>query len=100
MRVSISSYRGCLLGGGVADAKAYGICEKSKDLISDNTQMTIFTVDGLIWADNRAIRHGVYAYIPCLFYSYQKWYYTQTGNLADKDYDFMQKGEILYWEEL
>jgi ADP-ribosylglycohydrolase len=100
MRVSISNYRGCLLGGGVADAKAYGICEKNKDLLSDNTQMTIFTVDGLIWADNRAIRRGVYAYIPCLFYSYQKWYYTQTGNLADKDYDFILKGEILDWEEL
>jgi ADP-ribosylglycohydrolase len=100
MRVSVSNYRGCLLGGGVADAKAYGTREKNKDLISDNTQMTIFTVDGLIWADDRAIRNGVYAYIPCLFYSYQKWYYTQTGNLADKDYDFLLKGEILEWEDL
>jgi ADP-ribosylglycohydrolase len=100
MRVSISNYRGCLLGGGVADAKAYGIRDKNRDLISDNTQMTIFTVDGLIWADDRAIRRGVYAYVPCLFYSYQKWYYTQTGNLADKDYAFILKGEILEWEEL
>jgi ADP-ribosylglycohydrolase len=57
-------------------------------------------VDGLVWADERAIRKGVYAYIPCLFYSYQKWYYTQTGKLADQAYDFLLKGEILDWEEL
>jgi ADP-ribosylglycohydrolase len=100
MRVSVSNYRGCLLGGGAADSKAYGVRNRSKDLISDNTQMTVFTVDGLIWADDRAIKRGVYAYIPCLFYSYQKWYYTQTGSLADKDYEFLLKGEILDWEDL
>ncbi|MDR3225471.1 MAG: ADP-ribosylglycohydrolase family protein [Clostridiales Family XIII bacterium] len=100
MRVSVSNYRGCLIGGGAADAMAYGIRDKSKNLLSDNTQMSIFTVDGLIWADDRAIKRGVYAYIPCLFYSYQKWYYTQTGNLADKDYDFILGGEILDWEQL
>jgi ADP-ribosylglycohydrolase len=100
MKVSVSNFRGCLLGGATGDAKAYGIREKGKDLISDNTQMTLFTVDGLVWADDRAIHRGVYAYIPCLFYSYQKWYYTQTGNLADKNYSFILKGEILDWEEL
>jgi ADP-ribosylglycohydrolase len=100
MRVSVSNYRGCLLGGGAADAKAYGKSDNNIDLISDNTQMTIFTTDGLIWADDRAIRRGVYAYIPGLFYSYQKWYYTQTGNFPDKDYDFLLSGEILDWEEL
>jgi ADP-ribosylglycohydrolase len=100
MKVSIANYRGCLIGGGVADARAYGVRDKSKDLISDNTQMTFFTVDGLIWADDRAIKRGVYAYIPCLFYSYQKWYYTQTGSLADKDYEFILRGEILDWEDL
>jgi len=95
-----ANYRGCLVGGAVGDAKGYNVRENGKDLISDNTQMTSFTTDGLIWADNRAANKGVYAYIPCLFYSYQKWYYTQTGSLADKNYSFILKGEILDWEEL
>jgi ADP-ribosylglycohydrolase len=100
MKVDKTYFRGCLLGGAAADARGYGIKSDSRDLVSDNTQMTCFTVDGLIWADERAIRRGVYAYIPCLFYSYQKWYYTQTGNLADKNYEFILQGEILEWEDL
>lgn len=100
MKINKANYRGCLLGGAVGDAKAYGIRENNRDLISDNTQLTTFTVDGLIWADDRAVNKGVYAYIPCLFYSYQKWYYTQTGSLADKGYAFILDGEILNWEEL
>ncbi|MDR1778354.1 MAG: ADP-ribosylglycohydrolase family protein [Clostridiales Family XIII bacterium] len=100
MRVSKDSFRGCLLGGATADARAYGMKEKGKDLINDNTQMTSFTLDGLVWAADRAAKRGVYAYIPCLFYSYQKWYYTQTGSLADKNYAFILGGEILEWEGL
>ncbi|MDR0357587.1 MAG: ADP-ribosylglycohydrolase family protein [Clostridiales Family XIII bacterium] len=100
MKISKAYFRGCLLGGATADAKGYGVRADGKDLISDNTQMTCFTVDGLVWADERAARKGVYAYIPCLFYAYQKWYYTQTGNLADKNYKFLLRGEILEWEQL
>jgi ADP-ribosylglycohydrolase len=100
IRINKNHFRGCLLGGATGDAKGYGVREGGKDLISDNTQMTTFTVDGMVWADARAKRKGIYAYIPCLFYSYQKWYYTQTGGLADKDYDFILRGEILDNEEL
>ena len=100
MRIDKDHYRGCLLGGATGDARGYDISEGGKDLISDNTQMSIFTVDGLIWADDRAIKRGVYAYTPCLFYSYQKWYYTQTGNLADKDYGFILDGEVMQRDEL
>ena len=100
MKTSKANFRGCLLGGAVGDAKGYDLRENGKDLVSDNTQLTSFTVDGLIWADDRAVNKGVYAYIPCLFYSYQKWYYTQTSSLADKNYSFILNGEILNWEEL
>ena len=100
MKIDKDHFRGCLLGGATGDAKGYGEREGDKDLISDNTQMSIFTVDGLIWADTRARRKGVYAYLPCLFYSYQKWYYTQTGNLADTAYEFILDGEVLRHEEL
>ena len=100
MRIEKDHFRGCLLGGATGDAKGYAVREGGKDLISDNTQLTIFTVDGMIWADMRARRKGVYAYVPCLFYSYQKWYYTQTGGLSDKDYGFILNGEVLRHDEL
>ena len=116
-------FRGCLMGGAIGDAMGYtrdymsadqvvdrygrqGLCDLQRNssshlaLISDNTQLTCFTVDGLLWADTRAKKKGIYGYIPCLFYSYQKWLYTQTGSLADKSYEFILRGEILQWEEL
>jgi len=100
MRIDKDHFRGCLLGGATGDAKGYDVREGGKDLVSDNTQLSIFSVDGMIWADTRARRRGMYAYLSCLFYSYQKWYYTQTGGLADRDYEFILSGEILENEEL
>ena len=100
MRIDKDHFRGCLLGGATGDAKGYDGLGDKKHLISDNTQLSIFTADGIIWADARAKRKGVYAYVPCLFYSYQKWYYTQTGGLADKAYSFILNGEVLRYDEL
>ncbi|MDR2458032.1 MAG: ADP-ribosylglycohydrolase family protein [Clostridiales Family XIII bacterium] len=93
-------FRGCLLGGSIADAKGFSEVQDRVNLVSDNTQLTSFTLDGLVWADEKAVKRGIYAYIPCLFYSYQKWYYTQTGSLADEAYKFILNGEILKWEDL
>ncbi len=123
MKKSKAYYRGCLMGGAIGDALGYNVEFSSIDeirlaygergirdlildsttgkaLVSDDTQMTVFTVDGLIWADEKAKTKGIYSYTPCLFYSYQKWLYTQTGSFADADYEFLLKGEILGWEEL
>lgn len=123
MRNSKDYFRGCLLGGAIGDALGYpverltrkeieeqygehGLVEIQLDescgkaLISDDTQMTTFTVDGLLWADSRAKQRGIYGYTPCIFYAYQKWLYTQTGSFADKNYEFLLKGEVLEWEEL
>ncbi|WP_130864386.1 ADP-ribosylglycohydrolase family protein [Bacilliculturomica massiliensis] len=123
MKNSKDYYRGCLLGGAVGDALGYPVemlsneeiqnsygekgirrlvldSTSGKALISDDTQMTTFTVDGLLWADSRAKERGIYGYTPCIFYAYQKWLYTQTGYFADKNYEFLLKGEVLEWEEL
>ena len=100
MRIDKDHFRGCLLGGATGDAKGYSVSEGGKDLISDNTQLSSFSVDAMVWADKRAKHKGIYAYTSCLFYSYQKWYYTQTGSLADEDYEFILSGEILDNEEL
>ncbi|MDD3349991.1 MAG: ADP-ribosylglycohydrolase family protein [Eubacteriales bacterium] len=123
MKDSKPYFRGCLLGGAIGDAlgypvefltleeikKVYGkdgikilqINEASgKALISDDTQMTVFTADGLVWADKKAKTKGIYGYVPCVFYAYQKWYFTQTGHFADKKYEFLRDGEVFHWEEL
>lgn len=100
MKDSKAYFRGCLLGGAIGDALGYANRVFGKTLVSHHTQMSVFTVDGLLWADSRVKRKGVYAYVPCLFFAYQKWYYTQTGHFADKDYEFLRSGEILDWEEL
>lgn len=112
-----------MVGGAIGDALAYPRRYMSRDaledligpnginrmivnkavgkaLISDDTQLTAFTADGLIWADARARKSGIYAYVPCMFYAYQKWLYTQTGSFADKSYEFLLKGEIFRWEDL
>ena len=123
MKNSKAYFRGCLLGGAIGDAFGYPVemlswkeiqreygeqgikdlvlhKEKGKALISDDTQLTTFTVDGLLWADRRAKQRGIYGYTPCIFYGYQKWLYTQTGSFADKNYEFLLNGEILNWEDL
>ncbi len=123
MKTAKTYFRGCLLGGACGDAMGYpvellpweeirkvhgdrGITqfpidkETKEAFFSDDTQMSVFTVDGLLWADKKAKERGIYAYIPCLFYSYQKWLYTQTGHFADREYDFLLEGEILKNEAL
>ena len=123
MKDSKAYFRGCLLGGAVGDALGYPVeyltyeeiqnqygeegiqalvvdREIAKALISDDTQLTAFTVDGLLWSDKRAKEKGIYGHIPCIFYAYQKWLYTQTGSFADKNYEFLLKVEILEWEGL
>ena len=113
-----------MLGGAVGDALGYtvefmsmgdlrekygnrGVRELEIDgtigkaMISDDTQLTAFTADGLIGADNRAREKGVYAYTQSIFYAYQMWYYTQTGHFSDENYAHLSKqGQIHRWKEL
>lgn len=94
--------RGCILGGAVGDALGYpvefmsydqirkkygnrGITELELDEngvaeISDDTQMTLFTATGLLFASTRGHTHGVCgdpdSYVRM---HYMDWYATQTG---------------------
>lgn len=94
--------RGCILGGAVGDALGYpvefmsynqirqkygsrGITEFELDEngvaeISDDTQMTLFTATGLLFASTRAHTHGVCGY-PDRYVRmhYIDWFATQTG---------------------
>lgn len=104
---TLNRFKGCLFGGAVGDALGYvvefmsleqiksrfggsGITDlvsdkaTNKALISDDTQMTLFTADGLIWA---AVSRGgseVNYAAEGVYPSYLRWYYTQTGRITDK----------------
>lgn len=104
----LNPIRGCLFGGAVGDALGYpveflsadaifarygkaGITEYELDaqtgkaLISDDTQMTLFTANGLLVGDTRGCMRGVCgwprSYVAA---AYQDWLYTQTGSFEKR----------------
>ena len=93
-------FRGCLVGGAIGDALGYAveflsypsiiakygkdgitkydIKEGQKALISDDTQMTLFTANGILIGKTRTIIRGVGADPYCYVYStYKDWLKTQ-----------------------
>ncbi len=93
-------FAACLLGGAIGDALGYtvefmhwpqieswfgprGIMEPQLDsrtgkiLISDDTQLSLFTLDGLVWAYTSGQNYVTGGLYP----SYLRWLYTQTGTL-------------------
>ena len=102
---------GCLLGGAIGDALGYpveflklneiydrygknGIEDlevniiSGKALISDDTQMTLFTVEGILSSENKR-KNGEEASISkCTFYSYERWLHTQ-GYPLSEEYDYL-----------
>ncbi|QRN86197.1 ADP-ribosylglycohydrolase family protein [Clostridia bacterium] len=102
-----SKFKATLLGGAIGDALGYpiefssienireiygpkGLCGFELDptsglaLISDDTQMSLFTADGLLWAYYRGSYKGVESYAKKGIYpSYMRWYYTQTKQLPE-----------------
>jgi len=101
-------FSGCLFGGAIGDALGYtveflnlpmiqnrfgenGITDlvldkvTNKAIISDDTQMTLFTADGMIWAYLRCSERGIGSYAGSGTYqSYLRWLYTQTGHIEDE----------------
>ena len=99
--------RGSLIGGAIGDALGYPvefmslaaiknkygkdgiidfeINEKSKAIVSDDTQMTLFTANGLMFGVTRWATYGALADLPSfVMTAYEEWYQTQT---KVKDYN-------------
>ncbi len=111
-------FSGCLIGGALGDALGYvvefdrweeiaqrfganGIQKPvangitGKYIISDDTQMTLFTAEGIIWARRKEEQVGLSNVTSCCFYSYQRWLHTQFEELAQKDYEWVLDDERL-----
>ena len=97
----LERFKGCMLGGATGDAlgyviefdslnairRKYGphglrtILKSKKDgnkaVISDDTQLTLFTADGLLWAAEDGVDS-----VDRVFRSYMRWYYTQTERIV------------------
>ena len=103
--------RGCLIGGAAGDALGYpvefygvtdiygdyglhGITEyeldrhSGKALISDDTQMTLFTANGLLFGNTRGHLRGIAAsHSSYIALAYKDWYMTQTTKFENKPTD-------------
>lgn len=99
MNKNLDKFRGCLIGGAAGDALGYaveflsenyifskfgktGITEyqlhNGKAWISDDTQMTMFTANGLLFGTTRGHMRGIMgAYPGYVAVAYREWYKTQ-----------------------
>jgi ADP-ribosylglycohydrolase len=94
----LSRFRGCLLGGALGDALGYPIefrslpeiremhhtppvripCDRfGLAVVSDDTQMTPFTAEGMIRAHQRFRDRGICSPQDVLLHAYLRWYNTQ-----------------------
>lgn len=111
---NIDKFRGCLIGGAAGDALGYavefmdekhiaskygadGISEyelaNGKALISDDTQMTLFTANGLLYGTTRGRMRGIMADYPTYIWTmYKCWYRTQT-----EKYPIQNKRNLYSW---
>ena len=105
--VHLDAIRGCIYGGAAGDALGYpvefmteesifskygkkGITEFEKDpktgkaLISDDTQMTLFTANGLLVGDTRGQMRGIQGWPRgYVAYAYLDWLLTQQSSLEE-----------------
>jgi ADP-ribosylglycohydrolase len=90
MKRNLEHFRGCLLGGAIGDALGYPIefmstreiqdlipSTSGKAVISDDTQMTLFTAEGLLRAETMWKEQGKINLPGTIFYAYERWLLTQ-----------------------
>lgn len=116
LKNEIEFFQGCLIGGAIGDAlgwpiefmksneikKKYGengltdliLCSDGKAQITDDTQMTMFTAEGLLRAETRLSHKGICHAPTVVYFAYQRWLVTQ-GYPKKKDIDFVYDGWLL-----
>lgn len=114
-------FRGCLLGGAIGDAlgwpvefltteqikRRYGgtgitdlqLGSGGKAEITDDTQMTLFTAEGLLRGYTRGNEKGICHLPTMVYHSYLRWLYTQ-GYPKREDLGFIYNSWLLGIEEL
>jgi len=111
-------FRGCLLGGAIGDALGYPVEFMSRQqindsygppginilpqpaLISDDTQMTMFTAEGLLRATVRINERGGCHPPSVVHQSYLRWLYTQGEENQALAHTFSKDGWLLQHKEL
>jgi ADP-ribosylglycohydrolase len=121
MKRNQDAFKGCLIGGAVGDALGWpvefmkldeiirrygheGITELQTDAhgvaeITDDTQMTLFTAEGILRAETRGNQKGICHPPAVVYYAYQRWLITQ-GYPKFDDYDWIYDGWLLGVKEL
>jgi ADP-ribosylglycohydrolase len=121
MKRNQEQYRGCLFGGAIGDAfgsiveflsidairEKYGkdgitdlLCSKSGLAeITDDTQMTLFTAEGILRAITRGKERGIWHPPTSIYYAYQRWLLTQ-GYPKHDQYEDIYKSWLLEIREL
>lgn len=114
-------FRGCLIGGAIGDALGspveflnldsikheYGqkgitglvIADSGLSEITDDTQMTLFTAEGILRANTRAKTKGICHPPSVVYYAYQRWLVTQ-GYPKFNEYNWIYTGWLLGVKEL
>ena len=114
-------YRGCLVGGAIGDALGWTIEFLSLDDIirrfgndgiqdfalgfsgkadfTDDTQLTLFTAEGILRAEARRKKDGEYHPASVVYDAYQRWLITQ-GYPRNADFETIYNGWLLGVKEL
>ena len=102
--MNFDKFKGCLIGGAIGDALGYqiefkkGVKDKEvtrfsgKGIISDDTQMTLFTANALIWRETRAAMRGI-AMVPsdAIYLAYLDWLDTQNNTDGDRSISWIKE---------
>lgn len=116
---NLSKFRGCLIGGAAGDALGYAVEFQSLDgirrkfgekgiqryekingkaIISDDTQMTLFTANGILLGITRGKMRGIMGPLETyIYYSYLDWLYTQTSkSIEEYQYTWLRNVKRLH----
>lgn len=121
MKRSKEYYRGCLIGGAIGDAmgwpveflsldeikRKYGskgirdlqISNNGKAEITDDTQMTLFTAEGILQAEMYRRDNAIIDTVSCVYFAYMRWLHTQ-GYDKNENLKSIYQGELLKVKEL